>query len=124
MTYPNDPNRNGPNRLDPNDLNRPYVRRVGDRTAWGTGSIIGAAVVAVAIIFGLFYAMNRNDTATATRIDNRPAATTTPAPARETTGSPARETKGSDPTANRPTDSTGSQPAVPGQVPAPASPNR
>jgi hypothetical protein len=121
MTYPNDPNRNGP-KLDPNDLNRPYVRRVEDRTAWGTGSIIGAAAVAVAIIFGLFYAMNRDDTATATRIDNRPAAT--PAPARETTGAPARETKGSDATTNSPTDSTGSRPAVPSQVPAPASPNR
>jgi hypothetical protein len=90
MTYQNDPK---------NDLNRPTsTRPVEPRNplqneGWGTGSIILASLAAMAIVFGLFYAMsNRGDTSMANRNDNRPAVTTTapatnPPATRETTGS-------------------------------------
>jgi hypothetical protein len=107
MTYRNDPNR---------DLNRPADRFdemnqrpvIQHNERWGTGSVVLASLAALAIVFGLFYAMwNRGDT-TLARTD-RPAVTT---PA-ETTGSGA---------VNRNPDSTGTKPAMPAQVPAPASP--
>ena len=104
MTYQNDPTR------DPLDRGPdPAGRRLRDPHGWGTGSIILASLAALAIVFGLFYAMNnRGETSLANRTD-RPAATT---PA-TTTGSGA---------ANRIPDATGTKPAIPTQVPAPASP--
>ena len=118
MPYQNDPSRDF-NRPQVNDAIKP--RPIKQPEGWGTGSIILASLAALAVVLGLFYAMaNRNDTATATRTDNRPAVTTTapvtnPPAARETTGAGA---------VNGPTEPTGSRPAVPGQVPAPASSNR
>ena len=82
MTYQNDPNR---------DFERRADVRVAERQGWGTGSIILASLAAVAIVFGLFYAIaNRDDTSVATTNDNRPAVTTNtnvPPAARDTTGS-------------------------------------
>ena len=101
MTYQNDPNR---------DFNRPIEPdlRFAEESRWGTGSVLIASLAALAVVFGLFYAMsNRSDTSIA-RSDT-PAVTTSAA----TTGSGA---------ANRTPDSTGTKAAIPGQVPAPASP--
>jgi hypothetical protein len=119
MTYPNDPPRDP--RMDP--VHEPRMSPgVDRRAAWSPGSIVLASLAAVAVVLGLFYAIaNRDDTATATRTGNRPAVTTT-APA--TNPPAARETTGSGATTTRTPDSTASKPAVPGQVPAPASPNR
>ena len=115
MTYQNDPNQEFRRPIDP------VVQHRVVSESWGVGPIILASLAAIAIVFGLFYAIaNQGDTATATRTDNRPAVTTAPM------NSPpaARETTGSGPNANRPTEPTGSKPAVPTQAPAPASPNR
>jgi uncharacterized protein HemX len=115
MTYQNDPRRDFDRPMEP------VARRRIANEGWGTGSIILASLAAVAIIVGLFYAIaNRDDTATATRTDNRPAVTST-APA--TNPPAARETTGSGAT-NRATEPTGSKPAGPTQVPAPASSSR
>ena len=106
MTYQNDPNRDFDRPMDP------VVERRIEREGWGMGSVILASLAALAVVFGLFYAIaNRgDDTATATRIDNRPAVTTTapannPPAARETTGS-------------------GAIKPAPAPAPAPATPNR
>ena len=116
MTYQNDPNPEFRRPIDP------VVQRRVASESWGVGPIILASLAAIAIVFGLFYAIaNRDDDATATRTDNRPAVTTT-APMNSPPA--ARETTGSGPNANRPTEPTGSKPAVPTQAPAPASPNR
>jgi hypothetical protein len=99
MTYQNDPNR---------DFDRIRTDRRMAQEGWGMGSIILASLAALAVVFGLFYAMsNRGDSSLAR--NDRPAVTT---PA-TTTGSGA---------ASRTPDSTGSKPAMPDQVPAPASP--
>ena len=66
MTYQNDPNR---------EFDKTRTDRRMAREGWGTGSIILASLAALAVVFGLFYAMsNRGDTSLA-RTD-RPAVTT------------------------------------------------
>ena len=112
MTYQNDPKRDFDRPIDAVD------RRIEKREGWGTGSVILASLAALAVVFGLFYAMsNRGDTSMANRDANRPTVTTT-TPA---TNPPARETTGSG-AVNRTQDSTGTKPAMPAQVPAPTSP--
>jgi hypothetical protein len=112
MTYQNDPNRDFDRPIDP-----VVQQRIVERESWGTGSIVLASLAALAVVFGLFYAIaNRgDDTATATRTDNRPAVTTT-APANNPPA--ARETTGSGANADRPV-----APAKPA-TPAPAAPSR
>jgi hypothetical protein len=113
MTYQNDPNRDFNRPLDPD----PADRRFAAHERWGTGSVIIASLAAIAVVFGLFYAMsNRSDTSLANRNDNRPAVTTNSnVPPAATTGSGA---------ANRMPDATG-KPVEPAQVPAsPPSNNR
>lgn len=107
MTYQNDPNINRKTAIDRRTANE----------SWGSGSIILASLAALAVVFGLFYAMsNSSDSSLANRNENRPATTTT------TNVPPAnRATTGSGVSTQNP-DSTGSKPVMPGQVPAPASP--
>ena len=85
MTYQNDPNR---------EFDKTRTDRRLAREGWGTGGIILASLAALAVVFGLFYAMsNRNDTSLA-RTD-RPAVTspaTTRAPARRAVRSPPIQT--------------------------------
>ena len=60
MTYQNDPRKDFDRALDPAGRRR--------REGWGTGSIILASLAALAVVFGLFYALsNRSDTSFATR---------------------------------------------------------
>jgi len=103
---------------DPNINRQTSVERRAANEGWGTGSIILASLAGLAFVFGIFYMMsNRGDTSMANRDANRPAVTTT-SPA---TNSAARETTGSGAVTRTP-DSTGTKPAMPAQVPAPASP--
>ena len=89
------------------------------RTDRGIAPYVLGGLAALALIFGLFFMMSDRNPTVAT--NQRPAVTTTT----PTTNAPAaRETTGSGATTNRATDSTGSRPAEPGQVPAPATPNR
>jgi hypothetical protein len=97
MSYQNDPNRDF-DRRDPAD------RRFAAHERWGTGGIFLASLAALAVVFGLFYAMsNRSDTSLAR--NDRPAMTS---PA-TTTGSG---------TVNSTPDTIGTKPAIPAQVPA------
>jgi hypothetical protein len=101
MTYQNDPNRDFESRA----MDR---RRVDD--GWGMGSILLASLAALAIVFGIFYALNRGDTTTANRTGDRPAVSTT------TTTSPAETTGSGATTTPRPVNPT------PSTTPAPATP--
>ena len=106
MTYQDDPNINRRTSVQPRAANE----------GWGTGSIVLASLAALAVVFGIFYAMsNRADTSMANRDNTRPAVTTT-----SPTNTPAATTGSG--AANRTPDSTGTKPAMPAQVPAPASP--
>ena len=86
----------------------------------GIAPYILGGLAALAVIFGLTFVLSDRNATVAT--NERPAAATTTTPA--TTTPAVRETTGSGATMNRATDPTGSRPAVPGQVPAPASTNR
>jgi hypothetical protein len=89
------------------------------RTERSVAPYILGGLAALAVIIGLFYMMSDRNRTVAT--NERPAVTTT-TPA---TNVPAvRETTGSGASTNRVTEPTGSRPAVPGQVPPPASPGR
>ena len=102
---------------DDRNVNR--NRNVNGPTERGIAPYVLGGLAALAVIFGLFFMMSDRNPTVAT--NDRPAVTTTTP---STNAPAARETTGSGATTNRPTEPTGSRPAVPGQVPAPATPNR